>query len=103
MLKKEEWQDFSKSYVEVLTEQGLIEFCNMECINPQRIPAMTVQRLVPETHTYEYILNPHHKAVDDACGSFKLYTYLGLQTDYTTTGTITPKMITSILTSARAS
>ncbi len=101
MLTRDEWKDFSKAYVDVLTEQGLIEFCNTECINPQRIPAMTVQRLNKETNTYEYIPNPHHNSVDEACGSFKLYTYLGVQTDYTTTGTITPKMIKSILTSAQ--
>ncbi len=102
LLKKEEFASFTKTYVDVLTEEGLIEFCNTECINPQRIPAMTVRKYSSETGLYEYIENPQPGREDAVCGSFKLYTYLGVQTDYSSTGTITPKMVKSILESAQA-
>ncbi len=102
MLKKGEWTEFSKSYHDILTESGLVEFCNVECINPQRIPAMIVKKYNISTKEYEYIFTPTPRIVDTVCRNFKLYTYLGVQTDYTTTGTITPKMIRHILETAKA-
>ena len=49
LFAKEEWQDFRKVYCDVETEEGLVEFCNVECINPQRIPAMVVAVEDPES------------------------------------------------------
>lgn len=102
LLKKEEWSDFSKVYYDVLTEPGLVEFCNAECINPQRIPALTVKRYNATLDDYEYIPNPSPGVYDPICGSSKLYTYLGVQTDYSASGIITLKMIKSILITAKA-
>ena len=44
LLAQKEWADFEKQYCDVETEDGLVDFCNVECINPQRIPAMVVAR-----------------------------------------------------------
>ena len=101
LLEKDEWSDFRKIYIDVLSEDGLIEFCNAECINPQRIPAFIIRQFDEETGNYEYVLNPNPGTHDPVTGTFALYTYLGIQTDYATTGTITPKMIQQILTTAR--
>lgn len=101
MLKKEKYAQFSKKYIDVMTEEGLVEFCNAECINPQRIPALTVRRYDETQKTYQYITNPKAGKEDPVCGSFALHTYLGIQTDYSSNGVITPKMIDSVLQSAR--
>ena len=104
LLKKENWQDFGKRYVDVETEDGLVEFCKTECINPQRIPALVVEKRSDDTDGYRPVPNPRPGAPDEVCGDSKLYTILGLQTDYTDRGrgVLTPKMIRSVLTEARA-
>jgi len=101
ILENSEWQDFKKVYLDIMTEDGLIEFCNAECINPQRIPAFTVKKFDPERERYEFIMNKNPGSHDVVYGSTKLYTYLGIQTDYSSTGTITPKMIQHILLEAK--
>jgi len=101
LLGKDEWQDFSKIYCDVETEEGLVEFCNVECINPQRIPAMVVASSGDE-EGHALMENPRKGEVDQVCKDSKLYTYLGLQTDYTTGGgVLTPKMLKSVLDEAR--
>ncbi|MCF7933498.1 MAG: hypothetical protein K9L73_01800 [Spirochaetia bacterium] len=101
LLKKGLWSDFSKRYLDVMTEAGLVEFCNTECINPQRIPALIITRYDEGTGRYERMTNERPGAADPVCRDFRLYTYLGLQTDYTSTGTITPAMITHLLKQAK--
>lgn len=106
LLSKGEWGDFEKIYFDVQTEDGLIEFCNAECINPQRIPAFVVAKKngldANSNDSAELIPNPAPEKYDDVCKDSKLYVYLGLQTDYTDSGqgVITPKMIKSVLTEA---
>lgn len=100
LLERPQWERFSKHYHDILTEDGLVEFCSTECINPQRIPAMVVKQLDPETGAYEYLLNPSPGETDRICRQSRLHTILGVQTDYSSTGTITPKMISHILTTA---
>ncbi len=99
LLEKTEWNGFEKVYLDVETEDGLISFCNAECVNPQRIPAFLVTRLNPETQSYEPVPNP--KAGDSSTldDDSKLYTHLGLQTDYSDKGkgVISPKMIVEVL------
>ncbi len=98
-----EWQDFEKVYRDVETEEGIIAFCQAECINPQRIPAFLIQRLNSTTDRYEPVPNRAPGEADNVCGGAKLYQYLGLQTDYSESGRglITPKMIKACLNEAR--
>lgn len=102
LLKKEEWQSFTKEYIDVMTVDGLIPFCEAECINPQRIPAMMVARLNEQTGEYEPVGNKSPGGEDKICGNSKLYQHLGLQTDYSFggSGVITPKMIAAVLSDA---
>ncbi len=103
LMAKDEWQDFEKAYVDVMTEDGLVAFCKAECINPQRIPAFVVSRKNEQTGAYEPVPNPRPFEKDPVCKDSKLYTFMGLQTDYSGAGggLITPKMISTVLEACR--
>jgi hypothetical protein len=98
------WSDFEKEYCDVETEPGIIAFCEAECLNPQRIPALLVTRRDPESGTYRPVPNPRPGRASEAGASARLYTYLGLQTDYGPEGrgVISPRMLRDVLTEARA-
>ena len=102
MLKQDEWRDFDWSYFNVETEDGLVEFCEAECVNPQRIPALLVGAR-DENGAFCPIPVQKPAASDDVCGKSRLFQYLGLQTDYTAAGkgVLSPKMIKSVLEEAR--
>jgi len=102
MLEKEELKDFSMKYWDVETEEGMVMFCQTECLNPQRIPAMLVMK-ENGSGDYEPIPNPKMGTKDEVCGKSRLYQYLGIQTDYSDEGkgVITPRMIKSVLDEAR--
>ena len=104
LLIKEEWKDFEKFYCDVETEEGMVQFCEAECVNPQRIPALLVTRLNEKTGEYRPVPNPKPGEKDAVCRGSKLYPYLGLQTDYSDDGAgiITPKMIQAVLSQAQA-
>jgi hypothetical protein len=103
LLGKPEWSEFEKEYCDVETEDGLIVFCRSECINPNRIPAMLVSRWNAETGRYERIPNPQPGRPHPVLRSSQLYTWLGLQTDYTDAGRglLPPPMLTAVLDAAR--
>ncbi len=107
LLAKDEWRGFSKRKFDLGTEDGLVEFARLECLNPQRVPGFVVARKNPETDRFEPLPNPGPKAEPgkkDVCGNSRLYSWLGLQTDYSDQGrgVISPKMITAILTEAKS-
>ena len=103
LLAQEEWQDFAKAYSDVETEVGLVDFCKAQCVNPSRIPAMVILKKDEETGRYELIRNASPGETGGVLKNSRLYTYLGVQTDYTDVGKglITPKMLTSVLAEAR--
>jgi hypothetical protein len=102
LLARDEWKEFEKLYCDVESEEGIVKFCEAECINPQRLPALLVTRQNSENGEYEPLSNPQPGSQDPVCKNARLYQYLGLQTDYQAGGTLTPQMITTILTEARA-
>ncbi len=89
---------FHKEYHNVLDENGLVEFCKTECLNPSRIPAMVVGTQ-DEAGKIHYLVNPTPDAADPVCKHSRLYQFLGIQTDYSEEGKglITPEMIQTIL------
>ena len=99
LLADEAWKGFEKAYCDVETEDGLVAFSRSECVNPQRIPALMVTRLNEQTGTYEPMPRRTPGEPDPACGSARLYQYVGLQTDYSEAGKglISPKMIGTVL------
>ena len=102
LLKKEGYSAFAKLYCDVETLDGLVAFSEAECINPSRIPAMLVAEWDEEADEYAPIPTRQPGAKDPVCKKAKLYQYLGLQTDYSGTGVISPKMIQSVLAEATA-
>ena len=105
LLAKEEWHDFEKVYCDVETADGLVAFCKTQCVNPSRVPAMVVTRRDEATAEFEPIPCREPGATDMVCKDSRLYTFVGLQTDYSDTGKglITPKMIANVLEEARGS
>lgn len=99
LLEKDEWKDVEKKYYDVETEEGIITFCEAECVNPQRIPAIMLKKRDEVTGEYIPVINLMPGREDEVCGSSRLYQYVGLQTDYSSEGkgVISPKMITTIL------
>lgn len=100
LLASPEWEAFDKEYADLMTVEGLIPFCEAECLNPQRIPAMLVTRWNEAAGEYEPVPNPRPGEVDAVLGGTRLFEHLGLQTDYTTGGVLTPKMIAAVLSEA---
>lgn len=103
LLQKADWADFEKVYHDLETESGLVEFCEAECLNPQRVPGFYVTKANPSTGTHEPLPNPDPGALDPPGGSSALYTWIGLQTDYTPVGrgVISPRMIEAVLRQAK--
>jgi len=104
ILDEDEWKLFEKHYEDVETETGMVAFAEAECINPQRIPAMMIMRLNPETGEHEPVPNRTPGQPDPVFKKSKLYQYLGVQTDYTDSGrgVISPNMIKKCLQEAVA-
>ncbi len=103
LLAQDAWKDFDRVYCDVETEEGMVHFCEAECINPHRLPALLVTRWNADTGEYEPVLNPQPGRKDPVCGNARLYQYLGLQTDYQNgRGVLTPAMMTAVLSEARA-
>lgn len=105
VLAREEWADFEKQACDVETVEGLIAFCQSECLNPQRIPGFVVLRRKGEGEEFAPVERPEPGKADPACGASALYSLVGLQTDYSVggRGVLSPKMITATLTEARYS
>ncbi len=102
ILKKEKWAGFEKVYWDLETEDGLIAFCSTECLNPQRVPGFVVARRT-DGGRFRPVPNPAPEKADRICKGARLYHYLGLQTDYTDKGVITPRMVEVVLAEARTS
>jgi hypothetical protein len=104
LLQEEVWTDFEKVYHDLETENGLVEFCNVECLNPQRVPGFYVSKADPVSGDQAPIPNPVAGSADAPGGTSALYTWVGMQTDYTSVGrgVLSPKMIEAVLDQAKA-
>ena len=102
LLENPEWSAFTKHYWDVETEPGVVAFAEAEALNPQRIPAMLVMRLDEASGDYEPVPNPAPGTPHPVLKGSALFSFVGLQTDYTESGKglITPKMISACLEAA---
>ena len=104
LLTQKKWRDFSKVKFDLESEDGLVEFCSLECLNPQRVPAFVITGRHPENGEFIPLPNRRQSAdQSDICGDSRLHSWLGLQTDYSEKGggVISKKMITAVLEEAR--
>lgn len=101
LLQKDEWADFDKTYVDLDTVDGLVEFCKAECINPQRVPAFVVCR--QNENGKEQLLARSRPEQASIAGNVALHHLVGLQTDYSQEGrgVLRPDMIAAVLEEAR--
>lgn len=99
ILTKEPWSGhFVKVYNDLETEDGLINFCLAQCLNPNRVPAMVVSQ-IDKNGQEDFIQNPNPDELNPVCRHSSLYNVLGIQTDYSAEGkgVITPQMIQNVL------
>ena len=93
ILEEESYADFEMEYYDLGTVEGLVRFCSCEVLNPQRIPSfMVFQR---NSSRKEELLPIYWRKRISA--EEEIETFLALETDYKSTGVISPKMIREIL------
>jgi len=101
LIKLDKFKSFEKEYIDVMSEDGLVMFCDFECLNAQRIPSLVVLKSEKGDQFQPIDNNDFDK--NELCKGFMTYQHLGLQTDYSINdGKITSKMIESILDTAIA-
>ncbi len=103
LLSEESYADMEMRYCDLETEEGLVEFCEAECLNPSGVPAMLVKRRDEESGRYHCVpANPSTRAAE-VCGRSHLSIHSGLQTDYSAEGkgVISGRMIEAVLREAR--
>lgn len=98
LLTRPEWKAFEKRYCDIDTEDGLVALCLAECVNPQRIPALVIERREAEDQPYRLLPHPSPGTEDAVLGSSALYSLLGLQTDYAGQGrgVIAPRQLSHL-------
>lgn len=101
LLTKPEYSMIKMEYHDVMTLDGIVGFCKAECLNPNRIPALLL------ASDGKYIKYTAWKELDanegPANGSFSAsatYPYVGVQTNYDSTGVITEQTIKDLLDAA---
>jgi len=102
ILGREEWADFEKVYYDITTVEGLVAFGKAECLNAQRIPSFLVC-IKDESGEVHKIPERFEEGYDEETGRYRVPTYVGLETDYSRGGVITPDDIERVFREARAS
>jgi len=98
ILEEKEFSGFESSYYDLGTVDGLVRFCQCEILNPQRIPSFMV---------YEYHAGEGGaktipvRQVRKISERDSVETFLALETNYGSTGVITPQDIRQVLDIAR--
>lgn len=102
LLADPRWEGIGMEVQDLSTVEGLVNFAEAECLNPQRIPALLVLR-ENDGAGWQPLPSPAPGAEDAVCGKSRLYSWIGLQTDYSEAGKglITPAMLESVLEDAR--
>lgn len=103
LLEKPEYSAIEMRYQDLFSEDGLVQFCLAQCLNPSRVPALVMSRLRADG-TSEWLANPQPGEDEEIFGKAKLYQYLGVQTDYGDhgRGIISPAMVETLFRQATA-
>ena len=84
--------EMSLEYCNVSTQEGIVEFCKTGELNPNRIPAIIIQK--------DNVYMKKKVVLEDIrCGDAALPTLLGMQTDYSEKGILTNEAVLQIFNS----
>lgn len=98
LLEEPKYADVEMVYHDILTEAGIVEFCKADCINPNRIPALVMERIG------DGYIEAFREDTPDVYADSVMYNWVGIQTDYDKGGgLITPATIQAVLDEALAS
>jgi len=94
ILQGKTYEKFEFFYCDIGTVDGLVRFCWCEILNPQRIPSFMIFHKNPGQDRD----NPSPVVcMRKVSAEEEIETFLALETDYSTTGVISPKMIKDTL------
>ena len=93
------YADFEMIYYDLGTVEGLVRFCQCEMLSPQRLPSFMVFEKEDRPGTTALRQLTCREEMSDPVDK-DLDIFMGLETDYTSTGTLKPKMILRILDAA---
>ena len=99
ILAEKTYADFEIVYYDLGTVDGLVWFCQCEVLNPQRLPSFMIFEKEDRSGTITLKPLVRLEKISGSTGEH-LNTFVGLETDYTSTGTLTPKMIRRVLDAA---
>lgn len=94
ILQEKPYEEFELVYCDLGTVEGLVRFCRCEVLNPQRIPSFMVYHKQAAQHEAVPAPVRYKKKV---FAEEEIETFLALETDYKTTGIVTPAMIRNAL------
>ena len=94
ILEKPEWTGFEKRYFDLTTVDGLVNFAEAESLHPQRLPSILVCRNRSDGTTER--IRQRFTEGYDADGVYRVPGYVGIETDYSNAGVITPEDIEKV-------
>lgn len=98
LLERPEYRLFELRYYDIRTDPGIVAFCNADCVNPNRIPALLISGVRNGTDAYLQDPRQFEDITDAAFESGTTYQHIGLQTDYDNGGgVVTPAMLQGVL------
>lgn len=98
VLSEDRYSGIVMEYHDVMTEEGLVDFCRAEVLNPNRIPALLVSD-AEGNYIFSRRLSPEDKSQYDPSSTVM---WTGIQTDYDGAGrgVITEDQIRNVLEAA---
>ncbi|HUU29486.1 MAG TPA: hypothetical protein VM123_16915 [archaeon] len=96
ILTDKTYEDLELIYYDLGTVEGLVRFCQCEVLNPQRIPGLIIlHKNAPNNPGVSRPVTCRRRL--SALDEENTETFIWLETDYSSDGLITPKMIRQIL------
>ena len=104
LLGKPEYSMITMKYHDVMTLDGIVDFCKAECLNPNRIPALLLENDGKYVEIPECVWDELDKDAELKNSRFDpgvTYPYVGVQTNYDDTGVIPEDVIKNVLDTAK--
>ena len=104
LLVKPDYSMITMKYHDVMTLDGIVDFCKAECLNPNRIPALLLENDGKYVEIPECVWDELDKDAELKNSRFDpgvTYPYVGVQTNYDDTGVIPEDVIKNVLDMAK--